>query len=106
MTSINNFKTKTCDVQLFRNCLINLIQHNLKTSNILIDPCEKAVTLSCAQQVPLYLGIKVYHSFPKFLDNGHKKSCSYCSKIQMEKFYHREMLHKMQSELQTVKTLI
>ena len=40
-------KTKTNDEQLFRNSLINLIQHNFKTSDILISPCEKAVRWSC-----------------------------------------------------------
>ena len=46
MTSISNFETKTCDVQFFRNSLIKLIQHNLKTSDMLINSYEKAVTWS------------------------------------------------------------
>ena len=44
---MNNFKTEMCDVQLFRNSFINLTQHNLKTSDVLINPYEKAVTWSC-----------------------------------------------------------
>ena len=52
--SNKNFKTKMCDVQLFRNCLIKLIEHNLKTSNILINPCEKAVTWSYEKDFLFY----------------------------------------------------
>ena len=47
MTSFNNFKTETCDVQLFRNSFNYIAQYNLKTSDVLKNPYEKAVTWSC-----------------------------------------------------------
>ena len=43
MTSINNLTNKTCDAHVFRDTLINLVKHNLETSDIEINQCEKAV---------------------------------------------------------------
>ena len=41
-------KRNRSETTLIRYKLLNLIQHSFKTSDIFINPCEKAVTLSCA----------------------------------------------------------
>ena len=92
MTSISNFKTKTCDVPQFRNSFINPIQHNLKPRDILINAYEKAVTWSYEYELKAsFLQVKAGEGFLCYIQvKVGENVCSYsCGVTKKITEYHR-----------------